>query len=356
MAKTCVGLDIGFSTIKVVSLSHQNNPPKLISLGMIPAPQPGIVSDSDIELEAVASAIKKLLDAAKIQTKEVVAALPESKVFTRVIDDLPLLSDNELSSAIKYASEEFIPMPIAEVNLNWQVISRDKFESNQQTSLNTPVQKGGRTVVFVVASPKNIVNKYLKVFNMAGLKPAALETEIIASTRALVGNNPFSPTTLVIQLGATTTDFAVVSKGLILLTRSISTGGVALTRAIAQQFNFELAQAEEYKRVYGLLSDQLEGKVFQTLKPIVDVIRDETKRVIQAFQNRNSANQIKRVVLSGGGAKLPGLVIYLANNLGLEVQEADPWYFVSKDKALAPKLANDAPLYCVAVGLALRED
>jgi type IV pilus assembly protein PilM len=365
MPKIKVGLDIGFSSIKVVALSHQSNPAKLISLGTIASPQPGIISDSDTELEAVAGAIKKLLDAAKIQTKEVIAALPESKVFTRVIDDLPLLNDQELASAIRYASEEFIPMPIAEVNLNWQVISREKFNQNNQhpqTPLspldkpNATSGKGGRTVVFVVASPRNIVNKYLKVLSLASLKPAALETEIIASTRALVGNNPFSPTTLVVQLGATTTDFAVVSRGLILLTRSISTGGVSLTRAIAQQFNFELTQAEEYKKVYGLLSDQLEGKVFQTLRPIVDVIKDETKRVIQAFQTKNAQNQIKRVVLSGGGAKLPGLVIYLANNLGLEVQEADPWYFVAKDKALAPRLAADASLYSVAVGLALRED
>ncbi len=343
MSKVCVGLDIGFSSIKVVALSHQNLPPKLVSLGTIGVPQPGMLSDSDIELEAVAIAIKKLLAAAKIENKEVIAALPESKVFTRVIDDLPYLSDQELPSAIRYASEEFIPLPITEVNLNWQVLSR-------------PKEKNGRTVVFVVASPKNVVNKYLKVFNMAGLKPQALETEIIASARSLVGNNPFSPTTLIMQMGSVTTDFAVVSKGLILLTRSISTGGWALTRAIAQQFSFELSQAEEYKKVYGLMPDQLEGKVFQALKGVVDIIVDETRRVVQAFQTKNSQNGIKRVVLAGGGAKLPGFVIYLANNLGLEVQEADPWYFVAKDKSITGKLSAEGPLYSVAVGLALRED
>jgi type IV pilus assembly protein PilM len=348
MSKLGVGLDIGYSSIKVVALSHKSSPPRLISLGAIPSPQPGIVSDNDTELEAVATAIKKLFAAAKIEEREIVAALPESKVFTRVIDDLPYLSDQELPSAIKYASEEFIPMPIAEVNLNWQVLFREKGQGGKEG------QEGGKTVVFVVASPKSQVNKYLKIFGMANLKPAALETEIIASTRALVGNNPFSPTSLVVQLGATTTDFSVVSKGLILLTRSISTGGAALTRAISQQFNFELTQAEEYKKVYGLLTDQLEGQVFKTLKPVVDIMLDETKRVIQAFESKNQSNPIKRVVLSGGGAKLPGLVIYFANNLGLEVQEADPWYFVAKDKNINPKLAAEGPFYSVAVGLALR--
>ena len=157
-------------------------------------------------------------------------------------------------------------------------------------------------------------------------------------------------------MGAATTDFAVVSKGLILLTRSIATGGMSLTRAISQHFNFEITQAEEYKKVYGLLEDQLEGKVMGALKPVVDVIIGETKRVIQAFEAKHPQNNIKRIVLSGGGAKMPGFVVYIANNLGLEVQEADPWYYVTKDKNVTTKLAQDGPFYSVAVGLALREE
>ena len=350
MSGVSVGLDTGFSAIKVVALSLADKPPKLISLGSIASPSPGFASDADIELEAVAVAIKKLINAAKISEKNIVGALPESRVFTRVIDDLPYLSDSELHSAIKYAAEEFIPMPVAEVELNWQVLHRSK---GGQVANQSPK---GRTVVFVVATPKVLVSKYIKVIKMAGLNLKALETELISSARSLVGNNPFSPTSLIMQMGVSTTDFAVVSNGLILLSRSIATGGSALTRSIAQQFSFELSQAEEYKKVYGLASDQLEGKVFQALKGVIDVILEETKRVIQAYTAKNPQIPIKRIVLSGGGAKLPGLVIYLANNLGLEVQEADPWYFVSKEKSMKTKLASEGPLYTVAVGLALRED
>ncbi len=345
MAKISIGLDIGFSTIKIVSLLKDGNQPKLVSLGSIPAPIPGMLSDQEIDLQAVAVAIKKLLGATKIEGREIIAALPESKVFTRVIDDLPFLSDNELSSAIRYASEEFIPMPLADVNLNWQILQRSDSK-----------ERNAKTVVLVIASPKNIVSKYVNVLAMTGLKPKALETEIIAVARSLVGNNPFSPSTLIVQMGATTTDFATVSKGLIWLTRSISTGGLALTRALGQQFNFEFTQAEQYKKVYGLAQDQLEGKVYEALKPIVDIIMGECKRVIQAFETKYPAYPIKRVVLSGGGAKMPGLVIYLANTLGLEVQEADPWYLITKDKAIVSKLSQDAPSYSVAVGLALREE
>ena len=330
MAKISVGLDIGASSIKVVSLIRERDAAKLISLGSIPSPVPGMVSDADTDLEAVALSIKKLLSATKIQEREIIAALPESKVFTRVIDDLPYLTDSELSSAIRYAAEEFIPMPLADVNLNWQVLFRSDGKS-----------KDTKTVVLVVSSPKNIVAKYIKVLGMAQVRPKVLETDTIAVTRSLVGNNPFSPSTLIVQLGATTTDFAIVSKGLIWLTRSISTGGMALTRALAQHFNFEISQAEEYKKVYGITEDQMEGKVFEALKPIADIIVGESKRVIQAFEVKYPQNPIKRVVLSGGGAKIPGLIYYFANNLALEVQEADPWYSITKDKGLTSKLSQD---------------
>lgn len=345
MPKATVGLDIGFSSIKAVSLAKDGDQFKLVSFGMIASPQPGIISDSDADLEVLANSIKRLFAAARIDSKDVVVALPESRVFTRVIDDLPYLSDNELTSAIRYAAEEFIPMSLADVNLNWQVLVRSDAKG-----------KNTKTVVLVIASPKTAVSKYIKVLEMAGLRPKSLETEILAVTRSLVGNNSFSPSTLIIQLGATTTDFATVSKGLIWLTRSISTGGMALTRSLAQHFNFEAMQAEQYKKIYGLSEDQLEGKVFEALKPIVDIIAGEGRRVIQAYNTKYPSNSIKRVVLSGGGAKMPGLVIYLANVLGLEVQEADPWYSIIRDKSSVLKLAQDAPSYSVAVGLALRED
>lgn len=340
-ADLITGLDIGSSSIKAVVLSNKDNHPTLVSVGSIPAPSPGIASEADPDLEIEASVISKLLTSINAPAS-VIFALPESKIFTRVISDFPFLSDEELTSAIKYSSEEFVPLPADQVNLYWQVINRNKQKNN--------------TTVFVVAYPKRMAEKYLKVMAMAKLKPVALETELIAAARALVSNNQFAPTSMIVQLGATSTDFAIVTKGLILSTRSIATGGVTLTRAIAQYLNFEVPQAEEYKKVYGLMEEQLGGKIYQVLKPIIDIIVSESQRMVQSFEVKNPQNLIKRVVLTGGGAKLPGLVVYFTNTLGLEVQEADPWYSIQKDPSLVSKLSADAASYSVAVGLALRED
>lgn len=344
-AQDKLGLDIGYSSVKAVVLSHTQSPPKLVSLGHIAAPMPGIMSESELDLQSVAVAIKNLIQEIDPPTKDVVIALPEQKIFTRVVYDLPFLSDEELSQAIRYAAEEFVPMPIQEVNLYYQVIFRSpKKEPNS------------RTVVFVIAAPKVLIDKYIKVVQMADLKIVAIETDMIAAARALVSFNSYSPTTLLIQLGASNTDYAIVSDGLILLTRSIATGGAALTRAIAQSFNFEVVQAEEYKKVYGLLEDQLEGKLFKTLKPVIEVIANEAKRVILAHETQNRQRPVKRVVLTGGGAHLPGLVSFFTNFLGLEVQEADPWTAINMDPAMKNKLSGEAAFYSVAVGLAMKQD
>lgn len=344
-AQVKIGLDIGYASIKAAVLSHKENPQRLVSLGHIVSPQPGIASEADLDLQAVSGAIKSLIEEIKPPNKDVIISLPETKIFTRVVYDLPFLTDEELSQAIRYAAEEFVPMPIPEVNLYYQVIFRSpKKEANS------------RTVVFVVATPKVTIEKYLKVLQQAELNVVAIETEMIAAARALVSFNNYSPTTLIVQMGATNTDFAIISDGLILLTRSIATGGMALTRAISQSFNFEIVQAEEYKKVYGLVEDQLEGKLFKTLVPVIDVVANEAKRVILAHETQNRQRLVKRVVLNGGGAHLPGLVSYFTNFLGLEVQEADPWTAINMDPEMKAKLSSEGAFYSVAVGLAMKED
>jgi DNA gyrase subunit B len=172
-AQNRVGIDIGVSSIKLAVISKNNDVAKLISLGHIPSPLPGIISEAELDLEAVSAAIKKLFEEVNPPTRDVAVALPESKIFTRVIYDLPYLSDDELAQAIRYAAEEFVPMPMKDVNLYYQVIFRSpKKEANS------------RTVVFVVASPKNLIDKYLKVLQNANLRVVAIETEVIASARA----------------------------------------------------------------------------------------------------------------------------------------------------------------------------
>lgn len=339
-AQTVTGVDIGVFTIKAVVLQHGGKQPRLLSFGSVKTPQPGLVSDNEIDLENVGGTIKSLLSSLKAPQNSVVVSLPESKIYSRVISDLPFLTDEEIQSGIKYSVEEFVPLPADQVELHWQVIIRSK-EKNQ-------------TVVLVIAVPKKVQQKYLKILDLAGVKPRAIETEMIAATRLLIPSF-VGVSTLVVQLGAGSTDLAVIVNGVIMLTRSIATGGLSLTRALSQNLNLQPLQAEEYKKVYGILPNQMEGKIQQALTPLIETIATEAERMVQSYLAKNPNTGVKRLVLIGGGAKLPGLVTYLANRLSLEAQEADPWGPLEKDPSIAAKLTVD-PAYTVAVGLALRDE
>lgn len=334
-----LGLDIGSKIIKLVQLERRNNNFFLKGYGTVPTPPKGFASEAISDLQALSQTIRDLCGECRVSTQEVVSALPESSVFTRVIS-LPFLSDKELASAIHWEAEQYIPVPLEEVNLVWDVLEKDRRKNKMQ--------------ILLVAAPKNLARKYAQVLKDAGLKPVALETELIALARSLVGEASTSPTSLVISIGAKTTDICIVNKGKIALTRSISTAGEALTRSLATTLNFDPVKAEEYKKSYGL-KGEMEGKIKDALKPVFDLIVNEVKRALAFYQEENPGEQIKRVVLAGGSAKLPGAVIYLAEALGVETQIGNPWERIEMTEAEQNELLEQGPEYAVAVGLAERE-
>lgn len=342
MAKySLLGLDIGTSTIKAVQLDRGRGRFSLRAFGAVETPSGSLTSKAESDQIAVAQAIKELIHDAKITTPNVVAALPESQIFTRVIF-LPSLTDKELASAIHWEAEQYVPIPLSEAHLVWEVLERPKKGS------------GEKMEVLLVAAPRFLGEKYEKVLGLAGLKPVALETELIALARSLVGENPDTPTTLIISVGNTTTDLCIVRQGKMSFTRSISIGGAALARAIATELGFSLSQAEEYKKSYGLLEKEAEGKIVKAIKPVFDVIVTEIKRALAFYQEQHSTDPIKRIVLCGGSAKLPGAVVYLAQSLGFEVQIGNPWERVQVGEEVREDLQEEGPRYAVAVGLAMR--
>jgi type IV pilus assembly protein PilM len=343
MAAQVFGLDIGSAFTKVAEIKGDASRRDLVSVGMIPTPGKGALSDAEGDQRAIAESIRNLTHEAKISTPFVVASLPESQIFTRVIE-MATLTDSELQSAIKYEAEQYIPVPLTEVKLDYSVLSRPKDQKSDQ-----------KMEVLLVAAPTALINRYLKIINMAGLKPHALETEITATNRALIETSEFAPTSLIVAIGASTTDLSIVSGKKIVFTRSIAIGGLAFTRAIAQDLGFEAEQAEEYKKTYGLDPSQLEGKIAASIKPIFDVITNEIQRALAFWSSRHQDDSVKRLVVTGGGAKLPGVIPYLTEATSLEGQLGNTWQGVSVNETLLTEIRDDGPFYGVAVGLAMKE-
>ena len=339
------GLDIGTHSIKAVQLGGQPTRPVFIAAGQVPTPaQNQSQESSEEDIKIIAETVKKLYQEAHISTNKVVTALPESHIFTRVVE-LPNLSDKEVQSAIQWEAEQYVPIPMNEVRLDWQILSRPKQSGSSE-----------KVEVLLVAAPKILIEKYLNIIKGAGLNALSLETEITSVVRSLVQRVEGTPTTMVISVGASTTDISIVSANEISFTRSIATGGLALARGVAQELGFELDQAIEYMKTYGLESNQLEGKVMQAIKPIFDVVVNEIRRALAYYGGKHGDAPVKRVVLTGGTARLPGLVLYLAEALGLEVQIGNPWEGISLPSQVSQRLIQEGTSYAVAVGLALKSD
>lgn len=337
--KSSVGLDIGSHSIKLIELGLDGGKAALLAAGSTPTPPKSFTSTIPADTAALADAVKRLVKETGAKSTNVQIALPESKVFTRVIE-VPALSQRELSSAIKWEAEQYIPLPLDQVNLDFTIL---------RTAAETGTNK---MEVLLVAAPKMLLEKYLSILELSDLTPTSAETEVIATVRALSRSLTNMKGALIITMGAQTTDLAMIRSGILSLTRTMPAGGDALTRAIAQAFEFNPIQAEEYKRTYGLVADKLEGKIVASVKPIMDSIVGEVNRAL-AFYQEKYKETVQSVVLSGGTARLPGMVTYLATALGLEVQLANPWAGIVRT-ARFNVLSTEGPNFCVSVGLALK--
>jgi type IV pilus assembly protein PilM len=333
-----VGLDIGSSSIKVAKVIKDGESYRLAALGKAPTPRPGLLSESPKDHEAVAEAIKKLFDDVGIKGRnQVVVALPESKIASRVIK-LPLMSEKELASSLQYEADAFVPFSLDEAILKHQIIERN--------------EKDKVLEVLLVASPKNLVNKYVRILEWAKITPLALETELIALNRALVSSKQVN--TMVVDFGFKNCNFAISRSGQIYLTRSFPVAGEALTRALSEELGIEISQAEEYKKAYGLSAQVLEGKVRQSIVSLIKSVSVEMKKAIQYFEQEKKET-VDLVVLGGGSAGLPNVMQDLAANLGLEVHLANPFSFLEYDKSVFTQFEEEAPVFSVAIGLAKRQ-
>jgi len=337
-----LGLDIGTHNVKLIELARDKEGVTLLSAGSMPTPPKTASSNLAIDQQALAHLIQELIKGTGAKSREVNISLPEAQVFTRVIE-MPVLSDRELASAIKWESEQYIPLPMEQVNMDFTVLSDGKDTAN------------GKMKILLVAAPKALTERYMQLMELSELIPLAAETEIIALSRALVRSVPTVPNVMMISLGGQTTDIAILHKGILTFTRSISAGGDALTRALSESLDFTLLQAESYKKTYGLEKNILEGKILAVVKPVMDTIIGEIRRAVGFFEEQYKNEHIGVILLSGGNAKLPGLIPYVAEATGIEVQQGNPWVGIRKDPRFAV-LNAEGSLFSVAIGLALREE
>ena len=394
-----LGVDLGSASVKMVELAPEGKRPKLVTFGYAEHPTDIIRTESEETEKRLVALLRKVYDESGVTTKKVVAALPSFSVFRSIIS-LPAMKQKELSEAIQWEAKKFVPMPVEEMVLDWKMIKEhgvegggllgknakgaklgdapagDKPLSQQPLSAiadhEAQAQQGGgesptallakkqsergekkNVKVLLTAAPKNLVDRYMRIFQAAELELLSLETESFAIERALVGHDP-SPI-MIVDIGAVSSDISIVEQGLPILSRSIDVGGITITNAIVNSMGVDVKRAEQFKRDIGFASADGGKGIPKTVENAINPIINEIKYAFDIYLSQGGKTQIEKIVLTGGSAYLPNLVDYLSGLLKIKVFIGDPWARVIYPLELKPMLHQIGPRFSVPIGLAMRE-
>lgn len=332
------GLDIADTSIEIISLGGSLSKPKLLGMSRADL-KSGIFENGKILNKQ--ELIKIILDLiskpkfGKIQKKECVFSLPDSKVFSHFFELSENIKKQELIEKIKIVINENFPYNLED--LYWDFKKQEKS-------------------ILVVASPKNIINDYLDILKICKIKPLALENESESLTRALVKKQ--EKVVLIIDIGARTTNFSLVDSGELKFNFLIPLAGDNFTSAIASNLKVSLIKAEKIKIETGLNPKIEGGRIFLILQKEFRQIIDEIKKTEKFFKEKTN-KRIDEIVLAGGSAPIPNLVDYLSDNFEKKVYLGDPWKNVNidilkKKQYLKDALGINPILFSNVMGLALR--
>lgn len=359
------GLDISDLSLKIIKLKKRGRFLDLASFEEMSL-KPGLIKKGQIKneeklSEVIRETVRKVRGE-KLKTKYVIASLPEEESFLQVIQ-MPKINEEDLRSAVIYEAENYIPLSIEEVYLDYQVISP---LLNHLDHLD----------VLIAAIPRKVVDPYLSVLKKAGLQPLALEIESLAIARALVKEETSQAPILLIDLGASKTGFIIFSGHCLRFTTSIPVSSGGFTEIIAKNMGMELAEAEKMKIKYGLeekvkikmKKENFEkraekGKIFESLVPALIDLVQQIKKHLDYYQTHSSHEhllkedkKVSNILLCGGGANLRGLPELLSLELKLPVELANPWINIfppGKKETKTIPFAKSLE-YTAALGLALR--
>ena len=371
-----IGVEIGTSAIKVVVLKA-GSPPILQHAVTTPTPIGSMRDGLVIEPQAVATELKNLLAQHRITTRQAVTAVPNQSAVTRNIM-VPRMERKDLQDAIKWEAERYIPYPIDEVALDFDLLDDP-----------STIPEDGQMEVVIAAAPTEAVARIIEVLQLAGLEPVVIDLKSFAVLRALRGNllgehltkstltdtnyTEAGEVALVLEIGASSSVISLVRGDRVLMARNIGVSADDFTTALQKAFDLDFSAAEEIKVGYATATTPTEdeedllnfdlsreqyspARVFEVIRPVLGDLITEIRRSLEFYRVQSGDVVIDRTFLAGGGAKMRGLAAAISDALGFRVEVASPWLTVQTDLAGMDTgyLQANAPEFTVPLGLALR--
>ena len=341
--KALIGLDITSSAVKLLELSKSGGRIKVESYMVRPLP-PGTVVEKNIsDVNALSEVLQKLLSQSKTKTKEVAVAVAGSAVITKMIEMSAELSDLALEDQIASEADQYIPYPLEEVALDYEVIGRSETNPDQ-------------VEILLAACRSENVDMRTEALESCGLIPKIVDVEVFAVERAFhlladqieeIGNQVVA----IADIGATMLTLSVLVDGKTLYTREQLFGGKQVTEEIQRRYGLSAEEAGQAKKQGGLPEDY----ETEILQPFKEALIQQVQRSLQFFFSSSDYNYVDQLVLAGGVAAMDGLRQEVEDKLGLPTSVANPFANMAvSSKVNAVALASDAPAMLIAAGLAMR--
>lgn len=341
--KTLLGVDISSTSVKILELSQNNGRYQVESYASEPLPANAVVEQSIGDEEAVGLVIKKALGKARASSKVAAIAVAGSAVITKNIDMDEGLSDNEMDYQIRIEADQYIPYPLEEVALDWQV--------------QGPSEMPGNVDVLLAACRLENVELRKDALEIGGLDTGIVDIEAFCTERSfelvqsqLEGDEDID-TVAIIDIGATMTTLSVLNQGKTIYTREQLFGGKQLTEEVMRRYGLSEDEAVRAK-LDGGLPDDYESEV---LDPFRDSVVQQVSRSLQFFYSSSQYNDVDYIILAGGTSSIIGLDHLTQEKLGISAIVANPFVNMTlSQKVNASLLNNDAPSLMIACGLAMR--
>ncbi len=346
-----LGIDISSSTIKVVQLGRKKGKAILETYGELAlGPYAGVDAGRATSLpsEKLGAAVADLIRESKVSTTACGVAIPLSASLINVLE-MPDVGEARLKEMVPLEVRKYIPVSISEVMLDWRIVPQLERETEDASK---PSIEKKKIEILTVAIHKDTITRYQDVMKAAGLTPSFYEIEVFSSIRVALEED-LQPV-MIMGLGAGSTKVYVVDRKVLRESHIISRGSQEVTIAIEKAMGVTEARAEELKRLYGVVKQGNETDVAEIASLVIDSIFTEAQRVMLNYQKRHTRN-IGKVVLTGGGIMLPGIVERAKTVFGTDVSIADPFRKVEAPAFLDSVLKQVGPEFDVAIGVALRK-
>ncbi len=324
-ARTTVGLDLGTRSVKFVQLGHAAKGLTLLKADC--KEFPGTVESFSIEwMNEAVKMIKGMWLTHRLPSKAIRVTFSHPEIYSRQIT-VPKVAEDELNKAIRWQAEKYIPFPVEEAVVDYQILETGV--SQDQTQMD----------IFLIVVQRKLLDRYLEIMDKAGLSLEFLEVAPFSVAKAcltLCAENP-DEIVPVIDIGDSFTSLTVIHGSELQFVRSFECAGIHFTRSILEHLGIGFEQAEEFKRKFVFNSspervDDESRKVFEFLEPVLHGLAEQIQRSFAFCGLDMMMDKVQKIFVCGGGAKFQGLTTYLNKYMSMNFVLVDPFHKMAISK------------------------